>query len=110
MVKIIKPVLFFLFSLSGFAGLIYESIWTQYIKLLLGHAAYAQTLVLSIFMGGMAIGAWLISQVSTRITNPLMQYVMIEAIIGLFGIFFHQEFLLAKYFYFSTRYLRSIRP
>ena len=45
-----------LFAMSEFSGLIYESIWTQYLKLVLGHAAYAQTLVLSIFMGGMALG------------------------------------------------------
>ena len=30
-----------LFTASGFAGLIYESIWTHYLKLFLGHAAYA---------------------------------------------------------------------
>ena len=50
-------VLLVVFTLSGFTGLIYESIWTHYLKLFLGHAAYAQTLVLAIFMGGMAIGA-----------------------------------------------------
>ncbi len=33
-----------LFMLSGLAGLIYESVWTHYLKLFLGHAAYAQTL------------------------------------------------------------------
>ena len=48
--------LFLLFTISGFAGLIYESIWSHYLKLFLGHAAYAQTLVLAIFMGGMARG------------------------------------------------------
>jgi len=50
---------FALFAVSGFAGLIYESIWSHYLKLFLGHAAYAQTLVLALFMGGMAIGAWI---------------------------------------------------
>src|ERR1700682_3776233 len=50
-------ILYALFAVSGFAGLIYESIWTHYLKLFLGHAAYAQTLVLAIFMGGMAIGS-----------------------------------------------------
>ena len=44
-----------IFFLSGFCGLIYESIWSHYLKLFLGHAAYAQTLVLAIFMGGMAL-------------------------------------------------------
>ena len=33
-----------LFFVSGFAGLIYESVWSHYVKLFLGHAAYAQTL------------------------------------------------------------------
>jgi predicted membrane-bound spermidine synthase len=55
-----SPSLYFaLFAVSGFAGLMYESIWTHYLKLFLGHAAYAQTLVLAIFMGGMALGSWL---------------------------------------------------
>ena len=40
--------LYSIFALSGFTGLIYESIWSHYLKLFLGHAAYAQTLVLAI--------------------------------------------------------------
>ena len=51
-----QTIFFFLFALSGFSGLIYESIWTHYLKLFLGHAAYAQSLVLAIFMGGLASG------------------------------------------------------
>ena len=43
------------FVVSGFTGLIYESIWSQYLKLFLGHAGYAQTLVLTIFMGGRSV-------------------------------------------------------
>ena len=42
-----------IFVLSGFAGLIYQSIWSHYLGIFLGHAAYAQALVLAIFMGGM---------------------------------------------------------
>ena len=97
-----KPLLYILFFLSGFSGLIYESIWSHYIKLMLGHAAYAQTLVLVIFMGGMALGAWLVSRISIRIKNPLMAYAVVEAIVGLFGIFFHQEFIWIKQLVFSS--------
>jgi hypothetical protein len=50
-------VLFALFALSGFCGLIYESIWAYYLKLFVGHAAYAQTVVLVVFIGSMASGA-----------------------------------------------------
>src|SRR5512145_3110820 len=35
--------LFALFTLSGFTGLIYESIWSHYLKLFLGAAAFAQS-------------------------------------------------------------------
>ena len=33
---------YFLFALSGFAGLIYEGSWARYLKLFLGHASYGQ--------------------------------------------------------------------
>ena len=45
------------FVLSGAAGLIYESIWVRYLGLFVGHGAYAQVLVLVIFLGGMSAGA-----------------------------------------------------
>ena len=83
---------FLLFAVSGFAGLIYESIWSHYLKLFLGHAAYAQTLVLALFMGGMAIGAWLCSRLSDRWTSLLRGYAIAEALIGLAALAFHPVF------------------
>ena len=56
-----------IFVVSGFCGLIYESIWSHYLKLFVGHAAYAQTVVLIVFIGGMALGAWLIGRFAQRI-------------------------------------------
>jgi predicted membrane-bound spermidine synthase len=90
-----RGLLFLLFTVSGFAGLIYESIWSHYLKLFLGHAAYAQTLVLALFMGGMAIGAWLVSRLSARWPNLLRGYAIVEAVIGLAAIAFHQVFVAA---------------
>jgi predicted membrane-bound spermidine synthase len=90
-----RGALFALFAASGFAGLIYESIWTHYLKLFLGHAAYAQTLVLAIFMGGMALGSWLSSRWSPRWRNPLAAYAATEAAIGLLGLVFHEVFTAA---------------
>src|SRR5437867_7217952 len=82
-----------LFTASGFAGLIYESIWTQYLKLFLGHAAYAQSLVLAVFMGGMAAGAALAGRFSARTRNPLLAYAAVEAIVGLAALAFHPAFV-----------------
>src|SRR5262252_9084614 len=86
---------FALFTASGFAGLIYESIWSHYLKLFLGHAAYAQTLVLAFFMGGMALGSWLTSRRSGRWRNLLRGYALVEAAIGLAALAFHPVFVAA---------------
>ncbi len=85
--------LYLLFAFSGFSGLIYESIWSHYLKLFLGHAAYAQTLVLMIFMGGMAIGAWLPSHFGVRWKNLLLRYATVEIILGLCAVIFHKLFI-----------------
>jgi predicted membrane-bound spermidine synthase len=88
-----SPALLGLFVLSGFAGLIYQSIWSHYLGLTLGHAAYAQTLVLAMFMGGMALGAWLVSRYAHRLKRLILGYAVIEGVIGLMGLVFHPLFL-----------------
>jgi spermidine synthase len=95
-------VFFALFTLSGFAGLIYESIWSHYLKLYLGHAAYAQTLVLAIFMGGMALGSWLVSRFTHRIRNLLLGYALAELGIGVLAIVFHGVFVALTDWSFDT--------
>ena len=60
-------VLFLLFFLSGISGLIYESIWSRYIRQFVGSAATAQILVLSLFMGGMSLGALLAGRYIRRV-------------------------------------------
>lgn len=82
-----------LFVASGFAGLIYQAIWSHYLGLTLGHAAYAQTLVLGIFMGGMAVGAWLVSRRGANWQRLVLAYAIVEIIIGLAGLVFHYVFL-----------------
>jgi spermidine synthase len=86
--------LFALFTLSGFTGLIYESVWSHYLRLFLGAAAFAQSFVLVAFMGGMALGAWLASRWSARIANVLAAYGWIEAAIGIAALIFHEVFVL----------------
>lgn len=87
-----SSIFFLIFTLSGFSGLIYESIWTHYLKLFLGHAAYAQALVLAIFMGGMALGSWFCSRYSGKWKNLFIGYALAEGIIGLLALFFHSIF------------------
>jgi spermidine synthase len=87
-------VLFFLFFLSGISGLIYESIWSRYIKQFVGSAATAQILVLSLFMGGMSLGALLSGRFVARTRSPVVVYGIIEGLIGVYALAFPylQEF------------------
>ena len=65
------PVLGAAFALSGLAGLIYELAWTRYLALLVGHSAFAQVLVLAVFLGGTAVGSLLVAERSRTLARPL---------------------------------------
>ncbi len=80
------------FVLSGAAGLIYESIWSRYLGLFVGHSAYAQVIVLVIFLGGMSLGASLAARRSAQVREPLVWYAAIEAVVGFLGLAFHDVF------------------
>lgn len=80
--------LFLLFFLSGISGLIYESIWSRYIRQFVGSAATAQVLVLSLFMGGMALGALLVARRLGKVRRPVRVYGLIEGGIGLYALAF----------------------
>ena len=85
--------LYAVFILSGAAGLIYESIWSRYLGLFVGHSAYAQIIVLTIFLGGMSLGAWLAGKRSDRLSEPLIVYAFLELAIGAIGLVFHDVFV-----------------
>jgi predicted membrane-bound spermidine synthase len=91
-----------LFVCSGAAGLVYESLWSRYLGLLVGHGAYAQILVLVIFLGGMALGAAAIARRTATIANPLRWYAVVEGVVGLLGLAFHDVFVATSGFAYDT--------
>src|SRR6185503_21068589 len=80
------------FVLSGAAGLIYEVLWSRYLGLFVGHSAYAQIIVLVIFLGGMSIGAQLVGRRSSKLRSPLLWYAGVELAVGLIALVFHDSF------------------
>jgi spermidine synthase len=94
--------LFLLFFLSGISGLVYESLWSRYLKLFVGSAATAQILVLALFMGGMSLGSLLMSRSSARITRPVLAYGVIEGLIGAYAVAFPWLFELATRLCYDT--------
>ena len=79
----------FLFFCSGVTALIYEVVWSKYLALMLGSTIYAQTVVLAVFMGGLALGNRLIGARSDLLAQPLAGYGGLEVAIGLYAFGFN---------------------
>src|SRR5919108_3446675 len=82
----IVPLLFFC---SGATALVYEVVWSKYLTLMFGSTVQAQTVVLAVFMGGLALGNRLFGRKSDAAAQPLALYGAIEVAIGLYAFFFH---------------------
>ncbi len=59
------------FFLSGLTGLVYEILWTRLIIKIIGGAPFAVSIVLTVFMGGLGLGAYLASRIIDRITEQM---------------------------------------
>jgi spermidine synthase len=76
------PVLLLLFTLSGISGLIYEVVWLRFLTLVFGVTVYAVSTVLTVFMGGLALGGYLAGRFADRLQRPLRAYGLIELAIA----------------------------
>lgn len=79
--------LLLIFFASGAAGLIYEVLWTRQLSLIFGVTTYAISAVLATFMGGLALGSYLMGAVADRVSRPLLLYAVLELGIGLYALF-----------------------
>lgn len=75
--------IFALFFLSGAAALVYEVVWVRSLSLVFGGTHLAVTAVLSVFMGGLALGSFLIGRSADRTDKPLKLYGWLELGIAL---------------------------
>ncbi len=71
------------FFLSGFAALLYQTVWMRQFAFVFGTADLAVATVLAAYMGGLAVGAALVGRVVTRIARPLLVYAGLELVIAL---------------------------
>ena len=99
---------YFLFALSGFAGLIYEGSWARYLKLFLGHSSYGQVLTLCIYMGGLAIGSFVAGKLVEKTKRPLLGYAAVELAIGVGGVAYHPLYNLLTGFFFDSEFTAGL--
>ncbi len=76
---------YWIFFLSGMAGLIYEISWSRQIGLLFGHTVGAASTVLASYFAGMGLGYWLGARTAKRI-QPLLGYAIAEFVIAMWAV------------------------
>ncbi|HOB31662.1 MAG TPA: fused MFS/spermidine synthase [Verrucomicrobiota bacterium] len=77
-----------LFFCSGATALVYEVVWSKLLSQLVGSTVYAQTIVLAVFMGGLALGNRLFGRLADRLRQPVQMYGILEIGIGLYAVLF----------------------
>ncbi len=74
----LRVAIFLLFFSSGAAGLIYEVAWSRLLTYTFGATLLAVSTVLASFMGGLALGSFLLGRVADRVKRPLRLYAFLE--------------------------------
>src|SRR5678816_2140718 len=69
-----------LFFGSGLCSLIDEVVWVRLLKLTFGNTVYASSVVVSVFLGGLALGAMLMGRHADRLRDRLGWYAALEAV------------------------------
>ena len=73
-----KKRIYFIFALSGACALVYEILWTKYLSLTFGNTIFAVSLVAATFMGGLALGSFLLGRYVDLSANLLKIYGLLE--------------------------------
>jgi len=95
----LNPLVLSCFFLSGLSGLIYEVLWVRMIDKVIGSAPFAVATVLTVFMGGLALGSFLAGRRIDDIGNRkrlLSLYGKIEVGIGVYGLLLPLLIVMAK--------------
>jgi len=102
-----RRVLFFLFFLSGFCGLVYQVVWTRMAFASFGIITPVLSIVLSVFMLGLSAGAWAGGRFIVQLTrktglSAVVFYGLVELVIGLGAFAVQKLFALGEHLLLST--------
>ncbi len=75
-----------IFLISGASALMFQALWFRQAGLAFGNSIWASSLVLSGFMGGLALGNGLAALERGRLKHPIACYALMELLIGLAGV------------------------
>jgi spermidine synthase len=80
------PLVLLLFTFSGASALVYEIVWSRRLTFVFGAMSHAVATVLAAYMGGLALGSYLLGRRMARGGDPLRIYGILEAGIGLWAL------------------------
>ncbi len=80
--------IYLMFFASGAAALMYQVVWVRSLTLIFGGSHLAVTVVLSIFMAGLALGGYMIGKSVDKVSRPLRLYGILEIGIAFFAFVF----------------------
>jgi spermidine synthase len=66
------------FLLSGFAALLYQTVWARELSFVFGTSDLAVAAVLAAYMAGLALGAAIAAPYATRLRRPVLAYGVLE--------------------------------
>lgn len=71
---------------AGVASLLYEVLWIRQLGLSLGSTAVATSVMLSAFLGGLALGSWIISKWADDFKEPFLVFAGVEVVAAVLGL------------------------
>lgn len=74
------------FFLSGFCALAYEVLWTRVLVFFVGSEIFVFSIILAVFLSGIALGAWVCHSFITTHPRPLALLATAQGLLGVFGI------------------------
>lgn len=70
---------------SGFAALVYETLWVKQLGRVVGVEVHAVTIALSAFFAGLALGGAVLGRLADRVRRPVRLYALLEAGVAVLG-------------------------
>lgn len=87
------------FFVSGASALIYQVLWVKQLTLFFGNSTLAVSTILASFMGGLALGSYVMAQKAVKILRVVKAYGILEILIGVYAVFIPLLFNLTDVIY-----------
>lgn len=72
------PIVVCCFFLSGFSGLLYQTVWMRQFGVVFGTAESSVVATLAAYMAGLGLGSYISGSIASKLARPLKVYVLLE--------------------------------